>query len=749
VVAALDRHPSAFGFQNGRVVDFRAMGGHEPQWRVARFGPFEVDRDAGELRTRGLRIKLQDQPFRILVFLLARPGEIVTRDELRLFLWPEGTFVDFEHSLNVAVAKLRQALGDSSETPRFIETIARRGYRFAGQIDIAAPTLANAMDSAPNSDREAASSRRFPAMPAAIAVGVSLLAASAVRWLWLGQKQETARVPVPLTNYGGSESRPSFSPDGSQVAFSWNGPQQDNTDIYVQVVGSNDALRLTSNPAAEDMPSWSPNGRWIAFVRRDPNAPQREIFVEPALGGAERRIGETFYSDQEIGPTLAWTPDSKWLAARDDRRSGHVPGLYLFSIDTEETTLLVDSRPAVLYDYGAAFASDGGRLAFCRYGRIYLVDLHGLRASGNPKLLAGDPEALALAPVSSADQRDIIFLRFTGFGSSTLWRVRANGSDDPVRIANTGSFAYFPSVAPHRLAYVERQYNSNIWRLPLNAAGARAGPPVRVIASSQVEYTPVFSPDGNSIAFGSTRAGNEQIWIAGVDGSRPVELTGNGSGLVGSPAWSPDGETIAYSGMVNGNRDVYVVSASGGRARRLTDNPADDRMPAWSADGQSIYFSSDKSGTREIWKKPARGGEEIQITRTGGFVARETQDGRYFCYVSALRGDLWVMPLEAGVLNESKRRLVARDASMHQFDVSNSGVYLGNPTTFFALLSDRTHRQPQRFFFYDFAKERVTVVAQPANQLSLGLSVSRDDRWLLFAQADSAGADLWLLENFY
>jgi len=107
-----------------------------------------------------------------------------------------------------------------------------------------------------------------------------------------------------------------------------------------------------------------------------------------------------------------------------------------------------------------------------------------------------------------------------------------------------------------------------------------------------------------------------------------------------------------------------------------------------------------------------------------------------------------VIPIEAGALNESKKRLVARDASMLQFDVSNSGVYFGNPTTLYALLSDRTHRQPQQLLFYDLAKNRVTVVARPANELSIGLSVSRDDRWLLFAQVDRAAADLRLLENF-
>src|ERR1700740_2333304 len=102
---------------------------------IFRFGLFELDLRAGELRKSGLKIKLQEQPLQILTVLLERPGEIVTREELQKRLWPEDTFVDFDLSLNSAVKKLRQALGDDSENPRFVETLYRRGYRFIGQIN--------------------------------------------------------------------------------------------------------------------------------------------------------------------------------------------------------------------------------------------------------------------------------------------------------------------------------------------------------------------------------------------------------------------------------------------------------------------------------------------------------------------------------------------------------------------------------------------------------------------------------------
>src|SRR5215510_1632589 len=110
----------------------------DPQ-RIFCFGPFEVDTASGELRRQGLKIKLQDQPFRLLVLLLERSGDVVSREEVREKLWPADTFVDFDHSLNTAVRKLREALGDSAEAPRYVETLARRGYRFIAPVATPSP----------------------------------------------------------------------------------------------------------------------------------------------------------------------------------------------------------------------------------------------------------------------------------------------------------------------------------------------------------------------------------------------------------------------------------------------------------------------------------------------------------------------------------------------------------------------------------------------------------------------------------
>src|SRR5258708_8262014 len=137
-----------------------------PSSSIVRFGTFEVNVQTGELRHAGLKVKLQEQPFQVLVALLERPGEIVTRDELRSRLWPEDTFVDFDHSLNAAIKRLRDALAESADAPVFIETLARRGYRFIAPVNgSSAPEAGITQESKQADHFSGHAGSRLPAFP--------------------------------------------------------------------------------------------------------------------------------------------------------------------------------------------------------------------------------------------------------------------------------------------------------------------------------------------------------------------------------------------------------------------------------------------------------------------------------------------------------------------------------------------------------------------------------------------------------
>jgi DNA-binding winged helix-turn-helix (wHTH) protein len=191
------------------------MPEQSPLPRVLRFGIFEIDLRAGELRRDGVKLKLQDQPFQLLCMLVEHSGEVVTREELRNRLWPADTFVDFDHGLNAAIKRLRDALGDSAENPRFVETVARRGYRFMGIPAITA---------APTEARARSWQWLFTARNAVLG-GLTVCAFGLFFLYYSHSLKSKASQPTvtPVVTNVGEKYTPSLSPDGQHLAFAWNG----------------------------------------------------------------------------------------------------------------------------------------------------------------------------------------------------------------------------------------------------------------------------------------------------------------------------------------------------------------------------------------------------------------------------------------------------------------------------------------------------------------------------------------------
>jgi len=711
------------------------MGVDEPRKEtgIVRFGLFEADVKAGELRREGQLIKLQDQPFRLLVLLLEHAGEVVTREELRAALWPDGTLVDFEYGVNTAIKKLRQALGDSADNPIYIQTLPRRGYRLIAPVSADAPV------------GQASGRTARPGWVVA-AVVLLLLVAGGAWWLVRRSVRQTSGLPVPLVAYAGSEFGAAFSPDGSQMAFTWSGVQEDNYDIYVKRSGSDTAVRLTTDRATDFSPVWSPDGRRIAFLRHV-NGNHFDVMMAPAAGGPEAKVGESSAVPFPYSRELAFSPDGKWLLAPD----GHPPagarsvGLALYPLEGGARRLLTTPPAGYSADTSPAFSPDGRALAFIRESSPQVRDLwvvalnEDLTVAGEPRRLTSWNRTL-LSPAWGVDGSEIIVA--TGeMQDAHLWRIPVWSGEAPSVIEAAGEGATLPAFSPDgRLIFTRTQWNSSLWVLDLSTgSGERARPRRWAAASSRNDFSPRFSPDGRRVVFVSNRSGSNQIWVANRDGSGAFQATSLAAPFLGSPSWSPDGSTIVFDGTVNGRFEIFTVSAAGGEPRRLVGSSGHDGAASYSRDGRWIYFASNRSGRFQIWRMPAQGGTAVQWTHNGGRVARESADGKDLYFVRIPQpgmSSLWRMPATGGTETH-----VLDAVLTFSFDVARDGVY-------FISRDCRAGQCP--VCYYEFASGRAIQIDEIAVQDSrgLGLSVAPDGKSLLLSHATGNGADLMVLDRF-
>jgi len=733
-----------------------------------RFGPFEVDLHTHELWKFGTRLKLVGQPFEILAVLLSRPGELITRDELRTRLWPSDTFVDFNHGLNAAVNKLRETLSDSADDPRYIETLPRRGYRFIAaiewadkalipqpQVSVQAETvtasLQHALEIAP---QLAASENRDTMVPrylmgAGVLFTLLLAGALAIRTVQsygVNASSRSVERTRPLLAISDTSS-PAFSPDGNSVAFFRQRSQSSESGIYVTTVGSDQVIQLTDSDS-DCCPVWSPDGRWIAFSRYQDH--QYSIYLAPADAGRQQKHqAEQSLVTQSAAFTLTpaaslerklntagvipsrgeldWSPNSSSIAFSGPS------GIYLLSPDNSSVHRMTQPPPSGS-DWGPQFSPDGRSLMFVRNlevgapDEIWLVPATG----GDAQRLLSERGRITSPPQWSYDGRSVIFSS-NRTGHPALWRVSLDAPDSAVEIAAAGTPAWDPAVSRrgYRLAYERLLRSLSIWQMDLSEPLDKR-PYLVVSSTSDTDQGPgpQFSPDGQHLAYMSDRNGTMEIWVANHDGSNPFQLTAVGG--AGTPRWSPDSQAVAFDIVTTTGERVVTVNLHGGAPQVLTPG----EVPSWSRDGKWIYFASSQSGDWQVWKVPSSGGTPVRVTQQGGHAALESLDGKFLYYAKnpMAEPEIWRVPVGGG--EETPMPLV-RPGTWASWQVVQNGIlFVGPSLGHQAVLS-----------FFDFAKDRTTTVAV-LDRVPFWLGATPDGHHIAFDQPGREQDQAMLVENF-
>ena len=719
----------------------RASGGNSH--RVA-FDRFELDLRSGELRKDGRRIRLQPQPIQLLAMLIENAGEVVTRDEVCRALWQTDTFVDFDHSVSAAVNKIREALSDSVDNPRFVETLPKRGYRFIGKIKpeppvvlpVAKPPQALELATVPATKESTGKNWTLGL------AGLAVVAACAVLIIWLARKpvdsrgdahaSSAAMTMVPFTSYPGQETTPSFSPDGSRIAFSWDDRKNNRSgnpgyDLYVKAIGSETLLQLTHHPSDWISSAWSPDGTQIAFHRlaEDDNG----IYVVPALGGPERKLIAT-KTPLDVAAPINWSPDGKWIGYADLEIGRHGDRAYLLNVETLETHEFPHD-PACRHEGDLTFSHSGQELAIlCVHNTAefeYLItDLQG---KSRRSLTTRHEYQHGLA--WSADDQSLIVAAVSA-NRDAVYEIRV--SDGEVHKL-PGLEGEWPAISNdgRKLAISAADNHLSIWRKDLQHPEVRS---VQMYSSTRSQNAGEYSPDGKHVAFDSGRSGTGSVWMADSEGNNLVQISRDAPALY--PRWSPDSRKIVFQMLDEASSlwGVYTADISDRVAHKLKTNIHELQIPYWSHDGKWIYFLGYEGNGLELYRCPAGGGDAtLLLGSLDSTEAIESFDGK-LVYFPARWGDMMMQAPDRPEATPRKVSQMPKIDDQYEWAVVAEGIYFSRQD------------DPRSISFYDFATKHTREVFRVDKDLAAGMSISPDGRYMLYSQVDESNAGIMLVSNF-
>jgi len=540
----------------------------------------------------------------------------------------------------------------------------------------------------------------------------------------------------PLASLLGAERQPSFSADGTRVAFTFAGGKDAVNHIYVKSVSSAGSACLTTGALPDFRPAFSPDGTRLAFLRRAEG--RLKVMAMPSGGGSAHQCGEIVDLLREYA-LMTWDATGQNLFVAD-RVSESRPEVALFQISVETgARRQVTFPPEGAGDWMPAVSPDGQTLGYARVVENGRGDVWAVPLGGGRSRRLTDTNDVFFCWTWAADGKDLL-ISYRRSGRVHLWRQPLNGGratrvaglDEQVKelsVARKGNLLVYESST-------EDDYN--VWRYPLPPS---TDPPKPLIASAAFDGDARYSPDGTRIAFASTRSGQSNIWTCSSDGSDLRQMTSLDAGgfTAGSPSWSPDGRWIAFdSRLPQSASSIFLLDVQGGTQRRLTGPGPSDIVPSWSRDSHWVYFSSDRGGgPPQIWKVPAAGGEPVPVTRNGGLESFESPDGRFLYYTKRGRkGGFWRRPLEG---DEEKFVPELAAVANRYWENSPLGIYFVAPsqTPVLAL-----------FRFADGGVTRVVDLAMQPSPVHRGITISPDGRSFLYMQADIATSNLMVVSNF-
>lgn len=728
-------------------------------------------------------IQVEPKVMEVLLCMAKQPGKTVTKEKFKDVVWRDTVVTD--DVLSRCISQLRKVFDDDPKDPSYIETIRKTGYRLVASVERPSSTDAAPLpteESALSPSREDSSAPplqrllqrltgRIQASTPDTADQWIVVAGGSIHRKWVVRiaglvglllvvglaswvtphlfgSDDPPLSAQPFTSFAGEEFDPALSSVGHQVAFAWRKSDRQTQSIYVLQKGAEQPLQLSPDSTVDWSPTWSPDGRFVAYAQ-SANGTDR-ISIVPSIGGQASHV---FSSQRRDLQSIAWMPGTsrRALVVAAQRRPHRASGLSLHVPDLDSTVTLTSPPLWSTGDTDPAPSPDGSQIAFVRGSVPGVENLFVMPTSGGPPRQVTNDSTAINGIAWSADGTDLLYAAERS-GLSGIWRVSADGGTPTlVRSASEGTQFRNPTLSPeaNRLAYTQQSTQLDIWALrqPNQYEQFSASP---LVTSTQQDRSPSIAPEGDQIAFVSTRSGRPEVWLAQADGSSPNQLTSFDDLSVETVRWSPGGTRLCFVGRQNGQSDLYVMPASGGAPTRLTRLPSEDLVPRWSREGRWIYFSSNRSKKWEAWRTLASpDSHRVQQVTSGGAVA--AQDSRTDSTLYYVRPDtlgIWTVSLDP-----TRFPLPTKSDSttlpinvIRQFDprdrnhwwVGENGIHFMYRQSTDATLA-----------YFDFSSNRVLPLYQfPRWSLVQNVATGPGGEWFAYTHVDRRESDVMLVENF-
>jgi DNA-binding winged helix-turn-helix (wHTH) protein/Tol biopolymer transport system component len=566
--------------------------------QTIRFGVFDVDPHSGELRKSGTRIRLQEQPFRVLLALLERPGEVVSRDELRRRIWPDESFGDFDHAVSVAVGKLRTALGDSAEIPRYVETLHRRGYRFVFPISL--PVAQKAVD-AERSTLSQFPQKQTPRNLRAVEFRVSpyvavsacfgLLAAIFAAYHWTHSKSPNAPTKIiRVSQWDKPMIGARLSPDGHAVAFA--SPAAGIDQVFLMLTSGGKPLQLTFDEGDKFVDDFSADGKEVYYGRDLSGGASSsllgrdEVWVVPTLGGNPRLV-----------PSAAYVLPSPDGASLYYVKSFDNPAIFRVGKSGLNEELAYKSQDDSLSLFPLLLFPDGNNLLAAAWrlhspnGRIFRISLTSHETADLGEM-PGNSDVAWAEPGNS-----ILFSRKEN-GLTNIWKYKLQDRSLTQITFGTGEDSSpMPDPGGKGIYYVSGRFSGSLTTYNVHSKQS-----TDIVPEGATQ--PIISRDGKRVMYTTLPAsGKRELWTSDIDGANKVKIATQETqeeDLL-TLNWAPDNFHLSYS---QGSK-LYIVGTDGSGLRQLPSMAGMIISNAvWSPDQESLFVSTEENAewTNTIWK---------------------------------------------------------------------------------------------------------------------------------------------------